>query len=458
METIAIRILQLVMSLSLLIVVHEFGHFLFAKLFKVRVEKFCLFFDPWLTLLKFPKRPREGQTQYCLGWLPLGGYVKIAGMIDESLDREQMARPPQPWEFRTKPAWQRLLIMVGGVVFNFLLAIVIYIMILFTWGETRLVATTPELGLDFSPTALSIGFCNGDKLLEADGKPIADEATSLFVPRRNGYYRNVDLLRTVANARVVKVERDGHYAYIHISEEMGQRLIMDSVYFASYRYPVIIDSLIAGPAKDAGLTDGDHITALAGIPTAAVSDLRHTLDSIHGMANAGDTITVAYTRAGVGHLARLAPDTLGRIGILMADAGKFMKMDTTEFSLLSSIPGGTILGVNTLKSYVSDFKYVFTKEGAKSLGGFGTIASIFPELWDWQRFWEMTAFLSVILAFMNILPIPALDGGHVLFLLYEMITRRKPSDKFLEMAQVIGMILLLILLVWANFNDVLRLF
>ena len=207
METIAIRILQLVMSLSLLIVVHEFGHFLFAKLFKVRVEKFCLFFDPWLTLLKFPKRPREGQTQYCLGWLPLGGYVKIAGMIDESLDREQMARPPQPWEFRTKPAWQRLLIMVGGVVFNFLLAIVIYIMILFTWGETRLVATTPELGLDFSPTALSIGFCNGDKLLEADGKPIADEATSLFVPRRNGYYRNVDLLRTVANARVVKVAK-----------------------------------------------------------------------------------------------------------------------------------------------------------------------------------------------------------------------------------------------------------
>ena len=458
MESILIKTLQLIMSLSLLIVIHEFGHFILAKLFKVRVEKFCLFFDPWVTLLKFPRKPREGQTQYCLGWLPLGGYVKIAGMIDESLDREQMAQPPKPWEFRTKPAWQRLLIMVGGVLFNFLAAIAIYSMILFQWGETRLASNAPDLGFDYSPTALATGFENGDILLEADGRPITDEQRMLYTPRRGGLYLNTDLLRTIANARVVKVERDGHEAYVHISEETGQTMIMDSIYFASYRYPAVIDSVLAGGAADAGLAKGDTITAINGQATASLSDLFAVIGGLTEEGTHADTITVAYVRQGQALTATVALNADGKMNALFKDGERFTHKEIRQYSLPGSIPAGVAYGVKTLKSYVSDMKYVFTEQGAKSLGGFGTIANIFPQQWDWQRFWEMTAFLSVILAVMNILPIPALDGGHVLFLLYEIITRRRPSDRFLERAQVVGMVLLLALLVFANCNDVVRIF
>lgn len=458
MESILIKTLQLIMSLSLLIVVHEFGHFLLAKLFKVRVEKFCLFFDPWVTLLKFPRKPREGQTQYCLGWLPLGGYVKIAGMIDESLDREQMAQPPKPWEFRTKPAWQRLLIMVGGVLFNFIAAIIIYSMILFQWGETRLASDAPALGFDYSPTALATGFENGDILLEADGRPITDEQRMLYTPRRGSIYLNTDLLRTIANARVVKVSRDGHEAYVHISEEAGQTMIMDSVYFASYRHPAVIDSVLAGGGMAAGLAQGDTITAIDGRTTASLTDLFAVIGGITDGGARADTVNVAYVRDGQPRTASVALDDKGKMNILFQDGGRFTHKEVRDYSFLASLPAGVAYGVKTLKSYVSDMKYVFTEKGAKSLGGFGTIANIFPQQWDWQRFWEMTAFLSVILAFMNILPIPALDGGHVLFLLYEIITRRRPSDRFLERAQVVGMVLLLALLVFANCNDVVRIF
>lgn len=454
METILIRIVQLILSLSLLILIHEFGHFLFSKIFKVRVEKFCLFFDPWFTLFKF--KPKKSDTEYCIGWLPLGGYVKISGMIDESMDTEQMKQPEQPWEFRSKPAWQRLLIMIGGVLFNFILAIFIYGMILFTWGETTLTPKNPELGLDFSQTAQNIGFRNGDILIDADGKSLEEDAKNIYKPRRNGVYSNVDLLRAVANARVVKVKRNGQDTYVHLTEEMGQNLIMDSVYFASYRFPYIIDSVADGGGKAAGLMKGDRIVAVNGTATPAFSDFEAYISSLASDSVKNRSIRIAYVRNNVTDTVDVALDENYKMNVYYEGDFAFMDKTKKEYSFLASIPAGVSLGVNTLKGYVNDMKYVFTKKGANSIGGFGSIAQIFPKLWDWQRFWEMTALLSIMLAFMNILPIPALDGGHVLFLLYEMITGRKPNDKFMEYAQVAGMIFLFGLLIWANFNDILR--
>lgn len=456
METILIRIVQLFLALSILVVIHEFGHFLFSKLFKVRVEKFCLFFDPWFTLFKF--KPKKSETEYCLGWLPLGGYVKIAGMIDESMDKEQMKQPEQPWEFRSKPAWQRLLIMIGGVLFNFLLAIFIYAMILFAWGESHLSSKNPELGLDYSPTAQAIGFQNGDILLEADGVSLEEEASNLLIPRRNGVYSNVTLLRSIANAKEVKVLRNGKETTINISKEMGQNLIMDSVYFASYRFPYIIDSVAEGGAKNAGLKAGDRIVAVNGVECKSFTDFESYIEKLKsdkGQAKP-DSLEIAYVRNNVTTNTKVAIEDDYKLNIYYKNEFNFLEKNIKKYSFFASIPAGVTLGVNTLKGYVSDMKYVFTKKGANSIGGFGTIASIFPKLWDWQRFWEMTALLSVMLAFMNILPIPALDGGHVLFLFYEIISGRKPSDKFLEYAQVTGMILLFGLLIWANFNDIIR--
>lgn len=454
METVLIRIIQLFMSLSILVLIHEFGHFIFSKLFKVRVEKFCLFFDPWFTLFKF--KPKKSDTEYCMGWLPLGGYVKISGMIDESMDTEQMKQPEQPWEFRSKPAWQRLLIMIGGVLFNFILAIIIYGMILFTWGESTLTPKNPELGLDFSQTALNAGFHNGDILIDADGKSLEEDAQSIMIPRRNGIYSNVDLLRTVANARVIKVKRNGQDAYVHLTEEMGQNMIMDSVYFANYRFPYIVDSVIDGGAKVAGLMKGDRIIAVDGNETPAFSDFERYITSLKDAGQKVDSLQIKYIRNNETNTVSVAMSDDMKMGILYKSEFQFMEKSKKEYSFFASIPAGVTLGVNTMKGYVSDMKYVFTKKGANSLGGFGSIAKIFPKLWDWQRFWEMTALLSIMLAVMNILPIPALDGGHVLFLFYEIITGRKPNDKFLEYAQVAGMILLFGLLIWANLNDIIR--
>lgn len=456
METFLIRTLQLIMSLSLLVIIHEMGHLLFSKLFKVRVEKFCIFFDPWFTLLKH--KPKNSDTEYCLGWLPLGGYVKIAGMIDESMDTEQMKQPEQPWEFRSKPAWQRLLIMVGGVLFNFILALIIYSMILFVWGERTLAPSVPEAGLEYSQTMKEIGFKDGDILLAADGKDLSPEMAGFFKPRRGGLYHNVDLMRAVANASVVTVQRDGAPVDIAMPENVGQNIMMDSVYFASLLYPCVIDTVVGGGALQAGLMAGDSIVGVNGTRINSFTAYENYIGSLKE-ASANDSvcnIELSYYRAGVLHNDTVALDKDYKLGVVMKPMFSFVKENIKEYGLLSSIPAGIKLGVNTLKGYVSDMQYVFTKKGANSLGGFGTIGSIFPASWDWHRFWEMTAFLSIIFAFMNILPIPALDGGHVLFLLYEMIVRRKPSDKFLEYAQMIGMGLLFLLLIWANFNDILR--
>ena len=445
METFLIRALQLIMSLSLLVIIHEGGHFLFARLFKTRVEKFCLFFDPWFTLFKF--KPKNSETEYGIGWLPLGGYVKIAGMIDESMDTEQMKQPVQPWEFRAKPAWQRLLIMVGGVLFNFLLALFIYSMILFTWGDEYVPLQKAPLGMDFNETAKAIGFRDGDILVSADGVPFE---------RYGG-----DMLTSIVDARQVTVLRDGQEASVYIPEDMMERLLADSVRFASFRYPFVIDSIMPGqPAALAGLQPGDSITQLDG-RNIAYFDFKEEMQNRQKAADdsTGRLLTLTYVRAGVADTVTLTADSLYQIGIAASlQTNKLLPVVKKEYSFFASIPAGVTLGVNTLKGYVSQMKYLFSKEGAKQLGGFGTIGSIFPATWDWYQFWYMTAFLSIILAFMNILPIPALDGGHVLFLIYEIVARRKPSDKFMERAQMVGTFLLFGLLIWANFNDILRFF
>ena len=440
METFWIRALQLILSLSLLVIIHEMGHFLFAKLFKTRVEKFCLFFDPWLTLFKF--KPKRSETEYAIGWLPLGGYVKISGMIDESMDTEQMKQPVKPWEFRAKPAWQRLLIMVGGVLFNFLLALFIYAMILFAWGDEYIPVQKAPLGMEFNETAKNIGFRDGDILLSADGVPFE---------RYDG-----DMLTDIVDAREVTVLRDGREAAIYIPDDMMDRLLADSVRFASYRIPFVVDSLVAGsPALLAGMMPGDSITHLDGKQVSY-------FDFVETMAQrkeqgASRQLTLTYMRQGVQDTLTLATDSLYKIGIVPCmETDRLLPVVRTDYGFFASLPAGIRLGVKTLSGYVGQMKYLFSKEGAKQLGGFGTIGSIFPATWDWHQFWYMTAFLSIILAFMNILPIPALDGGHVLFLIYEIVTRRKPSDRFMERAQVAGMIILFGLLIWANLNDVLR--
>ena len=438
-----IRALQLIMSLSLLVIIHEGGHFLFARLFKTRVEKFCLFFDPWFTLFKF--KPKNSETEYGIGWLPLGGYVKIAGMIDESMDTEQMKQPVQPWEFRAKPAWQRLLIMVGGVLFNFLLALFIYSMILFAWGDSYIPVQKAPLGMDFNETAKAAGFQDGDILLSADGVPFE---------RYDG-----DMLTSVVDARQVTVLRNGQEVSIYIPDNMMDRLLADSVRFASFRYPFVIDSIAPGrPAALAGLQPGDSITQLNG-RNISFFDFQEDMAQRRSEGTASHDITLTYVRKGVTDTLSLTTDSLYQIGtVAQMSTDKLLPVIHTQYSFLTSFPAGVTLGVKTLKGYVGQMKYLFSKEGAKQLGGFGTIGSIFPATWDWHQFWYMTAFLSIILAFMNILPIPALDGGHVLFLIYEIVARRKPSDKFMEYAQMVGMFLLFGLLIWANFNDILRFF
>jgi regulator of sigma E protease len=440
METFLIRALQLILSLSILVLVHEFGHFIFARIFKVRVEKFYLFFDPWFSLFKF--KPKNSETEYGIGWLPLGGYCKISGMIDESMDKEAMAQPAKPYEFRSKPAGQRLMIMIAGVLFNFLLALFIYSMVLYTWGETYLPLKNMKHGMYYSEAFQEVGFRDGDILLKANNEELDRLDQSSF--------------RKVVKASNVTVLRDGVETVIPIPEDMMQRFMREGKGFASPdRVPMVVKKLSEkdSPAATAGLQPGDSIVSINGQATPLFEDVAKMLDQ-----NKGKDITLGFYRGGMEQSVVIQPDTAGKIGVYLMSKTDLYPTVTRTYGFFESFPAGVRLGINTLKGYVNDMKYVFTKEGASSLGGFGTIGSIFPTVWDWQVFWMQTAFLSIILAFMNILPIPALDGGHVMFLLYEVIARRKPSDKFLEYAQITGMFLLFALLIYANGNDIFRFF
>lgn len=447
MDAFLIKAAQLIAALALLVIIHEFGHYIMARAFGIKVEKFYLFFDPWFSLFKYKPKAKAGadpdratwrDTEYGIGWLPLGGYVKIAGMIDESMDREQMAKPAQPWEFRSKPAWQRLLVMVGGVAMNFILAILIYAGIIFYWGEKYIPFQDAYEGFDFVPAAQAVGFRNGDIPILADGKPIdASEPNHII---------------DMAEASQVTVVRD-HRDTIDIAiPENFVLSLNDDKGFLSYRIPVVIKSLVKGePAFGSGLREGDHIVSVDTLSTRSFPEFSEAL-----LAYAGKPVKIGIERDGHPMTFEVTPTEGGKIGVALTPITEVYPTVSRRYSILQSIPRGWQTGTDRLSAYVGSMKYVATKEGAKSLGGFGAIGSMFPERWNWLSFWEITAFLSIALAFMNILPIPALDGGHIMFVIYEIVTRRKPSEKFLEYAQMCGMLFLIALLLYANGNDIYR--
>ena len=451
MEVFLIRVLQLVLALTILVFLHEGGHFFFAKLFGVRVEKFYIFFDWKFSLFKF--KPKNSDTQYVVGWLPLGGYCKIAGMIDESFDTEQMKQPEQPWEFRTKPTWQRLLIMIGGVLVNFLLALFIYSMILFHWGDTYIPVKDMTLGMKFNQEAKSYGFKDGDILIGTEKGEFKEFGANLY--------------RDISEAKRVDIVRDGKSMSISLPGEINMlNMIKADPAFVRPLMPAVVDSVLPGtPAAKIGMQKGDKILAVNDAPIDSynefIDQLGRRQDMLLTSQTSADslkarTITLVYGNEAKSDTTEvtLTPDL--KLGFVVKSLAGLYQPKTVEYSFLESIPAGIKYGWNVLASYVDDMKYVFTAEGAKSLGGFGATGSLFPPMWDWYMFWKMTAFLSIILAFMNILPIPALDGGHVLFLLYEMITRRKPSENFMIKAEYVGFGILILLMVAANLNDILR--
>lgn len=451
MEIFLIRLIQFMLAISLLVLIHEGGHFFFAKLFGIRVEKFYLFFDPWFHLFEF--KPKKSDTTYGVGWLPLGGYCKISGMIDESFDLEQMKQPAQPWEFRTKPAWQRLLVMIGGVLMNFLLALFIYSMILFTWGDSYVATKDMKLGMKFNSEAKALGFRDGDILIGSDKGEFKDFG--------------VDLFRDVSTATRVDIVRDGKPMSISLPGDLNllNMLKNDPSFMRPLIPAVISDVQKGGGAEKAGMKKGDKIIALNGKPIDSWNELSYQLrclgDVLADSKTSADSMKVRKATVVFANNLKtdtaavvLSPDLM--LGIVVQQSAALYKVTTVNYGFFESFPAGVRYGVDVLRGYVDDMKYVMTADGAKSVGGFGAIASMFPAEWDWYMFWKMTAFLSIILAFMNILPIPVLDGGHVLFLLYEIITRRKPSEKFLVYAEYAGFVFLIALLVFANANDVLR--
>ena len=449
MEIFIIKALQFMLAISLLVLLHEGGHFFFAKLFGIRVEKFYLFFNPWFHLFEY--KPRNSDTTYGLGWLPLGGYCKIAGMIDESFDTEQMKQPAQPWEFRSRPAWQRLLVMIGGVLVNFITALAIYAMILFVWGDSYVPAKDMTHGIKFNQEAKSMGFRDGDILIGTD------KAT---FKQWGG-----DMIRDLSKAQRVDIIRDGKNMSVNITKELSMlEMVNSNPPFATPLLPNTVNTILPGsPAEKCGIVSGDKITSINGKAinswnelTYETGQLAYSLSVTPADSINIRTVTITIDRAGKADTLKTMLTADLKLGITPLLLYDLYKPVTVEYGLFESIPAGAVYGVNVLKGYVDDMKYVFTSEGAKSIGGFGTIGNLFPASWDWYLFWKMTAFLSIILAFMNILPIPALAGGHVLFLLYEMIARRKPSEQFLIVAEYIGFGLLLLLLLYANINDILR--
>ena len=432
-----IKAFQLLLSLSILIVLHELGHFIPAKLFGTRVEKFYLFFDVKYSLFK----KKIGETVYGIGWLPLGGYVKISGMIDESFDKEQMQKPPQPWEFRSKPAWQRLIIMLGGVTVNLLLGFFIYMMVLFVWGKETLPQENIPLGLE--PTALiqEIGFEKGDKILAVDGNKL-------------DYVLDINKMLLLRPVEKIKVEKlDGSISEINIPENIGND-IFQSGQINSFipLFSATIDSiLIDSPALYSGMHSGDKIVSINNEIIYDYASFKNWLDN-----NSDDIIDVVVERDGSNYTLSIDRNDDGTIGVIKTNRG--IETINVKLGLVDSIKQGFDYGYWTLYEYVAGFSFIFTKKGAQQLGGFGTIGNLFPAKWDWKGFWLSTALISIILAFMNVLPIPALDGGHVMFLVYEMITGKRPSDRFMEVSTMIGFFLLIALVLYANGNDLFRAF
>lgn len=438
-----IKAAQLILSLAILVVLHEFGHYLAARFFKIRVEKFYLFFNPWFSLFK----KKIGDTEWGIGWLPLGGYVKISGMIDESMDKEQMAQPPQPWEFRSKPAWQRLIVMIGGVVVNLLLGVLIYICVVFAWGEEQIHTKDLSSGLTIHPYLEKYDLRSGDNILAINGK----EVTHI------NDINNGVLLR---DQRELKVQRpDGTIEMIHLPEGVEYELFENGA-FPAVTLPTtpvtsVIDSIVAeSQAKKAGFQKGDVIVSIAGekvLSDEIIATMKQHMEK---------EVEIVVERNGKHVPLKPSVSSEGTIGILLGgneliDKDKIRQIN---YGFGQSIGRGIDRGYTTLSDYVAQLKFLFTKKGASSIGGFGAIGNLFPSSWDWEKFWLNTALISIILAFMNILPIPALDGGHVVFLLYEMVRGKEAPQKVLEVAQYIGFFILMALLLYANGNDIVRFF
>lgn len=437
-----VKAVQLILSLSLIVIVHEFGHYLPSKIFKCRVEKFFLFFDPWFALFK----KKIGDTVYGIGWLPLGGYVKIAGMVDESMDKEQMSLPPQPWEFRSKPAWQRLIIMLGGVTMNVLMAFVIYAMILYTWGDKKIPMSSLTYGVQVNDSMMyDLGFRDGDKIFAVNGDSVA--------------YLD-DLPMKLLLGENVELERNGVMQTINLPRDLIGKLVEKKGTSRFWFYPrvPVIANLIPDTtsAYKSGLKRLDRIATVDGISTPFYEEFKKAL-----RAHSGKNVAITVERNGALDTLHMTVSDTGTVGFFLLsdmetlDSLGLIRIEWKQYGLLASFPAGVRLAGEKLKSYIDQFKKILSpKTGAyKGVGGFKAIGSIFPSMWDWQSFWTITAFLAIALAFMNLLPIPALDGGHVLFTLLEMITGRKPSQKLLEYAQVAGMVLLLGLMIYANGND-----
>jgi regulator of sigma E protease len=434
-----IKIIQLLFSLSILVIFHEMGHFAAARLFKTRVEKFYLFFNPWFSLFKI----KRGETEYGIGWVPLGGYVKISGMIDESLDREQLKLPPQPWEFRSKPAWQRLIIMLGGVTVNLLLAICIYIVMLWLWGEQYLPTAEVKYGITVDSLGYQMGLRNGDRILTIDHKKVEE-------------FNEIHKTLVLDEAKTIQVIREGNELNIDLPKGIIGRLIKEkSLDFISVRFPFIAEKFAPGSvAEKAGMKVNDRIIGINDSIVPYFDQFRNLIQQFKG-----NPVHIVVLRGTDTLRLPLTVTSAGRIDVYAKSIPSLFTMKEKNYSVFSAIPAGFLKAFAGAGNYLKSIKLIFSQEKAyESVGGFITIGNIFPSDWDWQAFWSLTAFLSIMLAILNVLPIPALDGGHVAFLLYEIVFRRKPGDKFLEYAQIAGMILLFGLLIFANLNDIIKLF
>ena len=475
---ILVKAAQLILALVILVTVHEFGHYAFARMFGVKVNRFYLFFNPWFSILKwnplkgtlelFPHNSKDGgpdkavktwqvskprepradgrptwrDTIYGLGWVPLGGYCDIAGMIDETKDASQLESEPQSWEFRSKPAWQRLLVMVAGVLLNFVLAVVIYIGIAFHWGDDVIPYQAMTEGMDFSVEMQDAGFRSGDMLVNIDGRPLDAK----------DYSAGWDLIQPGARVGVVRHGRD---TTIVVSDNLVKTLASKGKDYIpmAMRIPVVVAKLLPGdPAAEAGIAAGDRILAVGNDTTPAITEFMPALQRAKGQ-----TVDMRLRHAdGSESVVPVNISDNGKIGIQMLSPLEIFDREKISYSFFQAIPRGWEIGTTQLATYVSSLKLLFSKEGAQSLGGFGTLGDLFPSAWSWYSFWQITAFLSIILAFMNIIPIPGLDGGHTLFLLVEILTRGKPSDGCLEIANTAGFAFLLLLLLYANGNDLYR--